>query len=264
MVQQTKDRTVIAQKIAALGPWFHNMRIGGIETAPGHFLGDYPAVKWKAFRHVVPEDLEGRSVLDIGCNAGFYAQEMKRRNAGRVLGIDSDPHYLRQAKFAAEQAGVDIEYRLMSVYDAARLRERFDLVIFMGVLYHLRHPLLALDLLYEHVVGDQMLFQCMQRGSDSVASLKGDYDFREWEIFDRPDYPKLFFVEHRFADDPTNWFIPNRAGVEAMLRSAGFVIEANPEREVYLLRRGERPYLDEPTLRILGGSADVGNKARLD
>lgn len=152
----------------------------------------------------------------------------------------------------------------MSVYDAARLRERFDLVIFMGVLYHLRHPLLALDLLYEHVVGDQMLFQCMQRGSDSVASLKGDYDFREWEIFDRPDYPKLFFVEHRFADDPTNWFIPNRAGVEAMLRSAGFVIEANPEREVYLLRRGERPYLDEPTLRILGGSADVGNKARLD
>lgn len=104
----------------------------------------------------------------------------------------------------------------------------------------------------------------MQRGSDSVASLKGDYDFREWEIFERPDYPKLFFVEHRFADDPTNWFIPNRAGVEAMLRSAGFVIEANPEREVYLLRRGERPYLDEPTLRILGGSADIGNKARLD
>ena len=254
MVQDTKERAAIKDQIAALGPWFHNMRIGGVETSPGHFLGDYPAVKWKAFKHIVPEDLEGRSVLDIGCNAGFYSQEMKRRNAGRVLGIDSDPRYLRQAKFAAEQGGIEIEFRLMSVYDVARLREKFDLVLFMGVLYHLRHPLLALDLLYEHVVGDEMLFQCMQRGADSVASLEADYDFREWQVFDRPDYPKLFFVEHRFADDPTNWFIPNRAGVEAMLRSAGFVIEANPEREVYLVRRGQRPYMDEPTLGVLGSS----------
>ncbi|WP_407065224.1 TIGR04290 family methyltransferase [Ensifer sp. LCM 4579] len=245
----------LKEDIAALGPWFHNMRIQGIETSPDHFLGDYPAVKWNSFKHVVPEDLAGRSVLDIGCNAGFYAQEMKRRNAGRVLGIDSDPHYLRQAKFAAERAGVEIEFRLMSVYDIALLRERFDLVLFMGVLYHLRHPLLALDLLYEHVVGENMLFQCMQRGTKSVAQLDPDYDFKEWGIFDRPDYPKLFFVERRFAGDPTNWFIPNRACVEAMLRSSGFVIEANPEREVYLVRRGERPYLDEPTLRVIGGAA---------
>lgn len=244
----------LKEEIAALGPWFHNMRIRGIETSPDHFLGDYPAVKWNTFKHVVPEDLAGGSVLDIGCNAGFYAQEMKRRNAGRVLGIDSDPRYLRQAKFAAEQAGAEIEFRLMSVYEVASLRERFDLVLFMGVLYHLRHPLLALDLLYEHVVGERMLFQCMQRGTKSVAQLEADYNFKEWGIFDRPDYPKLFFVEHRFADDPTNWFIPNRACVEAMLRSSGFLIEANPEREVYLVRRGERPYLDEPTLRVVRGA----------
>lgn len=248
------DQSVIRKRVAALGPWFHNMRIGGVETSPEHFLGDYPAVKWNAFKHVVPEDLGGRSVLDIGCNAGFYSQEMKRRNAGPVLGIDSDPRYLRQAQFAAELGGLDIEFRLMSVYDVAELRQKFDLVLFLGVLYHLRHPLLALDLLYEHVVGDAMLFQCMQRGEDSAASLEADYDFREWQVFERSDYPKLFFVEHRFANDPTNWFIPNRAGVEAMLRSAGFVIEAHPEREVYLVRRGERPYMDEPTLRVLGAS----------
>jgi tRNA (mo5U34)-methyltransferase len=94
----------------------------------------------------------------------------------------------------------------------------------------------------------------MQRGDDSVVRVEADYDFREWQIFERPGYPKLFFVEHRFADDPTNWFIPNRAGVEALLRSSGFVIEANPEREVYLVRRGERPYFDEPTTRLLSGS----------
>lgn len=248
-----KEGRDLRRNIAELGPWFHNMRIEGIETAPDHFLGDYPAFKWKGFEHVIPADLEGRSVLDIGCNAGFYSLEMKRRNAGRVLGIDSDLHYLRQARFAAEHSGLDIEFRQMSVYDVGRLGEKFDLVIFMGVLYHLRHPLLALDLLYEHVVDDLLLFQCLQRGDERIPDLEEDYDFSEWAVFDRPDYPKLFFVEERYAFDPTNWFIPNKAAIEAMLRSSGFVVEANPEREVYLCRRGERHYMAGPPPRVSSG-----------
>ncbi|ARM15647.1 MULTISPECIES: TIGR04290 family methyltransferase [Rhizobium] len=236
----------LQRRIKELGPWFHNMRLGEIETAPDHFLGDYPAFKWDGFKHVVPDDLAGRSVLDIGCNAGFYTLEMKRRNAGRVLGIDSDPRYLEQARFAADHFALDIEFRQMSVYEVAQLGETFDLVLFMGVLYHLRHPLLALDLLYEHVVGDLMLFQCLQRGEERIATLQDDYEFSEWNVFDRRDYPTLFFVEERYAADPTNWFIPNKAAVEAMLRSSGFVLEANPEREVYLCRRGRRPYMVEP------------------
>ncbi|MDX3977441.1 TIGR04290 family methyltransferase [Shinella sp.] len=243
MTGQDRD---LEQSIASLGPWFQNIRIEGVETAPGHFLGDYPSFKWEGFRHVLPDDLGGRSVLDIGCNAGFYSFEMKRRNAGRVVGIDSDPHYLRQACFAAERLDMDIEFRQMSVYDVAKLGERFDLVIFMGVLYHLRHPLLALDLLHEHVVGDRMLFQCLQRGDERVFAFEEDYPFSEWAVFDRAEFPKLFFVEHRYAADPTNWFLPNKAAAEAMLRSAGFTIEANPEREVYLCRRGPRPYGVEP------------------
>ncbi|KKB12555.1 SAM-dependent methyltransferase [Devosia geojensis] len=245
-MNQQQSNATLARRIAELGPWFHNMRIGGIATAPDHFLGDYPAFKWAKFKQVVPENLEGRSVLDIGCNAGFYSLEMKRRGAGRVVGIDSDPHYLRQAQFAAEQADTDIEFRQMSVYDLASLGERFDLVIFMGVFYHLRHPLLALDLIHEHVARDLMLFQCMQRGEAKAGEVELDFPFAEEEAFERPDFPKLFFVEHRFAGDPTNWFVPNKAGVEAMLRSAGFVIEANPEREVYLCRRGGRPEAVEP------------------
>lgn len=236
----------LKEQIARLGPWFQNLRIGGVQTAPEHFLGDYPSFKWQGFKHVVSEDLEGRSVLDVGCNAGFYAMEMKRRKAGRVLGIDSDPHYLRQAQFAAEHENLDIEYRQMSVYEVPKLKERFDLVIFMGVLYHLRHPLLALDLLHEHVVDDLMLFQCLQRGDERIPDLQEDYDFSEWSVFDQPHYPKLFFVEDRYASDPTNWFIPNKAAMEAMLRSSGFEIRANPEREVYLLGRGERHYAVEP------------------
>jgi len=247
---EARELNKLEGEIKSLGPWFQNLRINGLQTAPDHFLGDYPSFKWARFKHALPEDLKGRSVLDIGCNAGFYSLEMKRRNAGRVVGIDTDPHYLRQAEFAVRQAGADIELRQMSVYDVGSLKEKFDLVIFMGVLYHLRHPLLALDLLYEHVVGDQMLFQCMQRGEDEIAMLEEDYDFSQTDVFAEPGYPKLFFVENRYSRDPTNWFIPNKSAAEALLRSAGFVIKSNPEGEVYLVERGSRPALVDPPPRI--------------
>jgi len=231
----------LAARIAALGPWFHNLRIGGLQTAPDHFLGDYPAFKWDGFKHVVPEDLDGASVLDIGCNAGFYSLEMKRRGADRVLGIDFDDRYLDQARLAAEVADAEIEFRKLSVYDLARLGERFDLVIFMGVLYHLRHPLLALDLIHEHVADDLLVFQSMQRGSEQIEPVAADYDFFETEHFNRPGYPKMHFIEHQYAGDWTNWWAPNAACAAAMLRSAGFRIVDHPEDEVFICRRTERP-----------------------
>jgi tRNA (mo5U34)-methyltransferase len=212
------------------------MNLGGVWTAPEHFLGDYPNVKFRRFERVLPADMAGMTVLDIGCNAGFYAMEMKRRGAARVVGTDSDPRYLAQAQFAAEVNGLDIDFRLQSVYDVAKLGEKFDLVIFMGVLYHLRHPLLALDLIREHVAKDLLLFQSMQRGSEEIEPFESDYEFEETKIFDQEAYPKMFFVENRYSHDPTNWWIPNRACAEAMLRSAGFQIEEHPEAEVYLCR----------------------------
>jgi tRNA (mo5U34)-methyltransferase len=226
----------LRQQIESLGPWFHNLRINGIETAPDHFLGDYPEVKFAVFRHVLPSNLSGCTVLDVGCNAGFYSLEMKRRGADRVVGIDTDERYLRQARFAAQFEDADIEFRRMAVWDVAALGEKFDLVIFMGVLYHLRHPLLALDLIHEHVARDLMLFQSMERGSREVVPVEPDYDFTAPAPFDHPGFPKLHFIEHRFSHDQTNWWIPNRACVEAMLRSSGFRIEAQPEDEVYLCR----------------------------
>lgn len=227
----------IEQRVRSLGPWFHNLDLHGVKTAPEHFLGDYPTVKWQRFAHALPDDLTGQSVLDIGCNAGFYSIEMKKRGAARVVGIDSDDAYLAQARFAAEISGHhDIEFRKLDVYDVGKLGETFDLVIFMGVLYHLRHPLLALDTLHDTVVGDRLLFQSMQRGSKNVLHVEEDYPFEETEVFERDGYPLMYFVERRYAGDPTNWWIPNRAAVEAMLRSAGFIIEAHPEEEVYLCR----------------------------
>ena len=226
----------LQQRIDELGPWFHNMRIGGVRTAPGHFLGDYPEVKFANFRDAIPADLTGKTVLDIGCNAGFYSFEMKRRGAARVLGVDTDEHYLRQARFVAEVTGADVEFRKLAVWDVGSLGEKFDLVIFMGVLYHLRHPLLALDLIHEHVAKDLLLFQSMQRGSREIAEVAEDYDFNAPAPFDEPGYPKLHFIEQRYSHDETNWWVPNRACTEAMLRSAGFAIESQPELEVYVCR----------------------------
>jgi tRNA (mo5U34)-methyltransferase len=231
----------LESRIRDLGPWFHNLHLRGIQTAPEHFLGNYPEVKFAEFRRIIPEDMHGMSVLDIGCNAGFYSTEMKRRGADRVLGIDTDPHYLRQARFAAEVNRVDIEFLQMPVWDIAKLHEKFDLVIFMGVLYHLRHPLLALDLIHEHVARDLLLFQSMQRGSRALIEVEEDYDFNAPAPFDDPGYPKMHFIERRYSHDETNWWVPNRACVEAMLRSSGFIIEAQPEAEVYLCRSNPMP-----------------------
>jgi tRNA (mo5U34)-methyltransferase len=230
----------IQEQVERLGPWFHNMELMGVRTAPNHFLGDYPAMKFRNFAHAIPADLSGKTVLDVGCNAGFYSMEMKRRGAARVVGIDSEDLYLEQARFATALNDMrDIEFHKMSVYDVASLGEKFDFVIFMGVLYHLRHPLLALDLLREHVVGDLLLFQSMLRGSKDVDPVATDYDFQEEEHFDRPGYPKMHFIEHRYAHDPTNWWAPNRACAEAMLRSSGFDIVQQAEDEVFLCRRAE-------------------------
>ena len=226
----------IRDQAAKLGPWFHNIDLDGVQTAPEHFLGDYPRIKWQGFSSAIPADLTGRTVLDIGCNGGFYAIEMKKRGASRVVAVDSDADYLAQARFAAGVLGMDIEFRELSVYDVGALGERFDIVLFMGVLYHLRHPLLALDLIREHVCGDMLVFQSMQRGSAEAGPVNEDYPFSETAVFDRPDWPKLHFVEERYARDPTNWWVPNRAGAEAMLRASGFRIEAHPEAEVYVCR----------------------------
>ena len=226
----------IKERAAELGPWFHNMELGGVQTAPEHFLGDYPMVKWQRFQDALPADLSGKTVLDIGCNAGFYSMEMKRRGAARVLGVDFDEDYLAQARFAAEVEGLDIEFRQMSVYDVGQLGERFDVVFFIGVLYHLRHPLLALDLIHEHVAGDLMVFQSLQRGSNKILPLADDYEFWETAVFDDPGYPKLHFIEHSYSHDNTNWWAPNRACSAAMLRAAGFTITDMPEEEVFIAR----------------------------
>lgn len=230
-----------AARIEALGPWFQNLQVGGIWTAPDHPIWNYPGAKWRLVEPILP-DLRGKSVLDIGCNAGFHALAVKALGAGEVLGLEPDPRYRAQATLAAEAAGEELQLAPLSVYELPRLQRRFDVVLFMGVLYHLRHPLLALDLIWEHACGEWLLFQSLQRGDTEIGAPEADYGFEDNTLFEARGMPRLTFIERRFAGDPTNWWAPNRACVEAMLRSAGFRIERCAAEDVYLCRRVERDW----------------------
>jgi tRNA (mo5U34)-methyltransferase len=86
-------------------------------------------------------------------------------------------------------------------------------------------------------VKDTLVFQSLLRGTTEVAQLESNYPFSEQEIFNQTGYPIMHFVEHQYSNDQTNWWIPNRACVEAMLRSSGFEIINRPEDEVYLCKR---------------------------
>src|SRR5207302_9070500 len=99
----------------------------------------------------IPSDLSGKSVLDVGCNAGFYSIEARRRNAARVLGVDAQRREVRQARFVRAALGLDrVEFRRMSVYDlSAESIGCFDITLALGLIYHLKHIVLALERLYE-------------------------------------------------------------------------------------------------------------------
>ncbi|HEX6612839.1 MAG TPA: TIGR04290 family methyltransferase [Rhodanobacteraceae bacterium] len=224
----------LQREIAQLGPWFHNLHLPhGVQTAPEHALGDFPAFKWREIAPHIPLNLSGWRVLDIGCNAGFYSFELAARGA-QVTGLDMDPHYLRQARWAAERLGhADrIEFRQMQIYDLMREPAQYDLVWFMGVLYHLRHPLLALDII-RRKVKRMLIVQTLTMPGEDVARVAPEFSLDEREAMLQPGWPKMAFIEHRMAGDPTNWWAPNHACVEAMLRASGFRICKRIAHECY-------------------------------
>jgi tRNA (mo5U34)-methyltransferase len=229
------DNPVTRRHIDELGPWFHNLHLpDGAQTCPDHWLGDFPSYKWEQIGPHLPADLAGWDCLDIGCNAGFYSIELARRG-GNVLGIDLDDRYLRQARWAAAQYGLEsrLRFERMQVYDLARQARKFDLVLFMGVLYHLRYPMLGLDIVSQKV-GRLMVFQTLTIPGDKVFEQTWGRNFEDRELMLETGWPKMAFLEHHFAGDPTNWWVPNHAAVEAMLRSAGLRVAKRPGHEIYL------------------------------
>jgi tRNA (mo5U34)-methyltransferase len=243
---------VVEQEVAALGPWFQNLHLpDGTQTAPSHFLGDYPSFKWHHVARALPESLAGWTALDIGCNAGFYSFELARRGAS-VLGIDIDPHYLRQARWAARRLGADarVEFQEGQVHDLIGWERRFDLVWFTGVFYHLRYPVLALDLV-RRVTGRLLMFQSLTMPG-GTGSTPQDFGLDERDRMLADEWPKLGFIEHALERDSTNWWAPNASCVEALLRTAGLRVIARPEHEFWLCEPVEpRPSPELDRLRAM-------------
>jgi tRNA (mo5U34)-methyltransferase len=185
--------------------WYHSIDLGhGIVT---------PGVEDSAFklsRLHLPASLAGRTVLDVGAWDGFFAFEAARRGAVRVLATDSfswsGAGWGSKAGFllARRALGSRVEDLDIDVMDLAPERVgTFDVVLFLGVLYHLRDPLMALE---------------------RVAAVTRDCLILE-TVVDMVGYRKpvmAFYPGRQLNDDPTNWWAPNPACVEAMLRAVGF------------------------------------------
>ncbi len=246
----------VEREIARLAPWFHNLHLPtGHQTAPDHPLGDFPAFKWAQIGAALPEDLTGCRALDIGCNAGYYSFELARRGA-EVLALDHDEHYLRQADWARSQFGLEdrIELRHLTVYDLARIPDEFDVVLFLGVLYHLRHPLLALDIVAQRVRG-RLVLQTLTLPGDEPVDPPADLPLDDRARLLEPGWPAMAFVEHSMAGDPTNWWLANESAVEAMVRSTGLRIVDRPGHEMWVCER-DRPNPHEPEIRAVMGRGD--------
>lgn len=235
MIEPPEPHSDLERQVASMAPWFHNLHLpDGTQTAPQHPLGDFPLCKWQQIAEHIPGDLRGWTVLDIGCNAGFYSIELARRGAS-VVGLDVDPHFLRQAEWAVRECGMSerVKLRQGEVYEIETWEETFDLVLFMGVFYHLRYPLLALDRVAAKVKR-QMVFQTLTMPGDDIAPEVENLEIDERDLMRVESWPKMAFIEHSLAGDATNWWAPNHACICAMLRTAGLNVTAQPAHEIYI------------------------------
>jgi tRNA (mo5U34)-methyltransferase len=132
-----------------------------------------------------------------------------------------------------------IEVHQGQVYDLAQWQTSFDLVLFMGVFYHLRYPLLALDLVAAKTKR-LLVFQTLTMPGNEAVDPPDDLDFNSRETMTEAGWPKMAFIEKSLAGDPTNWWAPNHACIEAMLRTAGLSITARPGHESYVCQPSAR------------------------
>ena len=194
----------LSQRVAAQR-WYHSIDLGNGVITPGVDDSAY-----RLARIGLPESLRGLSVLDVGAWDGFFSFECERRGAARVVATDyyswHGGGWGTKAGFelAREALGSRVEDVDIDVMDLSPDRVgTFDVVLFLGVLYHLRHPLLALERVAS--VTRRLLIL------ETVVDLVG---------VTRP--AAAFYPDRELNGDPTNWWGPNPAAVIGMLRTVGF------------------------------------------
>ena len=205
------ERDEVAEAVGKI-KWFHSIDLGNGLVTPGY---DSSPEKLKGLG--IPEDLAGKTVLDIGAFDGFFSFEAERRGAARVLATDSfawgtgdvwgdknHPGSRDGFNLARKVLGSKVEDQLIDVLDLSPEKVgTFDVVMMLGVLYHMRHPMLCLERAAS-VTGDQLI---METHMDFVNIRR----------------PALaFFPGTELNKDPTNWFAPNAPAVIGMLKAVGF------------------------------------------
>jgi tRNA (mo5U34)-methyltransferase len=215
--------------VAAEPYWFHKMDLGhGIVTAGW----SEPAVD-KLPHFGLPEDMSGARVLDIGCAEGFFSFEAERRGAAEVVAIDSFPDSVRRFNLARDVIGARAQAYLTNVYDLSpKTFGTFDIVMYFGVSYHLRHPLLALEKIFS-VCSGTVLMQTASFENEALGDASASL-FHPFGIESGPPEARVL--------DPTVFWVPNAACVAAMLAHVGFVnVEGGETPTVASVFRAEVP-----------------------
>jgi tRNA (mo5U34)-methyltransferase len=211
-------RSEILKRIDALKPWFHSIDLGNgirIERDPVHG-GDrkYPENLWKKLRELLPRDIQGLRIIDVGCNAGYVSVEMKRGGAAYVLGIEGFPQHLEQAKLVRDILQIDLDLRGLNVYQITEELGQFDIALFLGVLYHLKHPLLALETLAKVTKGLLVI--------ESAILPELSPSNRPIIDYGGPTHELRFVVNKPGVEALQNWFIPSLSCLKAFLQTIGF------------------------------------------
>ncbi len=199
--------------------WYHRMYLGnGIYTMPPTF----PDCVWALLKPAFPADLQGASLLDVGCNAGFFSVLARLRGAGRILGVESVDFFAAQAEYIRSIWQMDIEYRLMDAHDIGLIDETFDLVMFAGILYHLKNPLLVLEEVGRRC-RDAVVVETEVIPEDPrnliIARIGGRGQAR---LTPTAKGFMKFYESDELNEDGSNWWAPDTACLLGMLRVAGF------------------------------------------
>jgi tRNA (mo5U34)-methyltransferase len=204
--------------------WYQNIHLGhGIYTVGKE---SHHELAWAEFAKAVPKSLSGRSVLDVGTNAGYFALQTKLRSARHVVGTEFVPIYLEQAREISRIWGVDIEYHLMDAHDICKLDQVFDLVVFAGILYHLKNPFQVIEDL-GRMCTDAILVETEFIPDDPRNCLIVNHG-EPCQMTPRNRGFMKFIEGRELNNDPSNWWVPDTECVMGMLRTAGFVHISRP------------------------------------
>lgn len=201
--------------VAGFTNWYHRVPLTDGLVTPG--VTDSSTV-WA--RLGLPDDMRGLRVLDIGTADGYFAFRAERAGA-EVVAVD----IWRRPGFDICHRVLEsrVEHVIAPVWDLSPARlGTFDIVLFLGVLYHLRDPLAALHLLHDLCRGDLFLETYV-----SDDRLTGDLGLTGEVAAQLARTPVMhFYPERTLFGDPTNFWGPNHACLLAMLAESGFDVRA--------------------------------------